>query len=186
MISNVIAKVCHDLISPVNGLGLFVECIEGDLSKDASDQLNKYLNNFKAVAEMFRMFGQNDESDINIDQLTKIIKNHANLKGIECQFHIDDLSDVVKVWFAKSIAYMYLFAHKSIIKSGSINFFVNQNSCDLTVSSVYNLTDMDISAISNNSRDVMLYAGIQEIKKYFAKQIDFQKIDNNNAKIEMV
>ena len=186
MISSVIAKVCHDLISPVNGLGLFIECIEPELSKENSDQLNRYLNNFKSVVELFRLFGTKDDTEIHFEQVTNIIKNHANLKGIECRFYKEDIPEIVKAWFAKAVLYMYLFVNKSIIKSGTVNFFINNDSINLNFSSLYNVNEINVNDIAQDSKDIFLRLAKAEVKKRFSKEIKFEKIDNNNAKVEMV
>lgn len=183
MIKEIIAKVCHDLISPINGLGLFVECVEDQIPDECLVEINGFMKSFSATVEIFRTISMSDDSEIEIKKLESIIKDHANTKNISIALKISDEvsfgGNGIKISgkFATTLVFMYIIAARLIMKNGRVNFNVTNNEIFMNVHAQNHINKIDFSNIKDDdSKNILVKYGIQEIKRLFAlDEIEFEE-----------
>lgn len=181
MIDNVIARICHDLLSPINGLSLFLETVEDEIPNHIYKELSEYIGNFNKTILLFRMLGMQNNVTVVLPNVVSVISNYAEQFDTACSFTHYTISEIIPSPKAKLIIYMYIIAQKIVGKSGTINFALHEHEITVTITSNNPLQVIDEKSLENNNINALLTLAFENCKKI--TNDDIKQINNGNISI---
>lgn len=165
MMDNVISRICHDLLSPINGLSLFLETVEDEIPAHLYKEFSEYIECFNKIILLFRMLGMPDNVTVVLSNVTSVISNYAEQFDTVCSFTHHSISEIIVSNKAKLIICMYIIAQKIVGKSGAINFAIHENEITATISSDHSLQTIDENALEKNNINALLLFAFKNCQK---------------------
>lgn len=165
MIDTIISKICHDLLSPINGLSLFLETVEDEIPALLYKEFSEYIKCFNKIILLFRMLGMPDNVTIVLSNIISVISNYAEQFDTVCSFTHHSISEIIVSEKAKLIIYMYIIAQKIVGKTGAINFTIQENEIIVIITSDHSLQIIDENKLEKNNINALLLFAFENCKK---------------------
>lgn len=176
------ARVCHDLITPINAIGLGLDTFEISKDNNMLEEIKNSTNKAIGILIFFReLFSSNNvETGYSLKALQKQIINFLNLYNI--LFELESQLEILSYDIGQIIMYTAIIA-KEILPCGG-KFFIKLNSQE----AIINYIGQHISNLNFQENDPsyknIFRINMQNICKKVNAKISFI-INSNGCKMEL-